>query len=248
MKPNRSIESDNLNGSRDDRIGSKSTRSHVIGVIGGAGSGKTYIGKMITAMLKADFIEADKVGHTVIAKEDIVSQIVSVFGSDVLSRDNESNKSADDSPVMGLEDAGRASINRKVLGGIVFNSVEKRQVLNRIMHGAMYEEISRMIEDTSAEFVVMEAAVMIEAGFDRLVDTMILITADEAIRYQRLTGDRGIDSDKARSLVGLVRNDLKDYADYTFDTTYGSEPIAEDISDVCTQLINNRMKMRSTTD
>lgn len=180
----------------------------VLGMIGGAGSGKTYVGKYIAEKINAEFIEADKIGHQVIEDASIIKKIVQAFGDGV------------------LED-GR--INRKALGSIVFKDESKRLVLNKIMHTAMFETIDSRIKSRGQGYIVLEAAVMIEAGFNELVDKMILITASDEVKLERLVGPRGIDVNKAKNLIGLMRGDLAAYADYIFDTSNGLEMIKEKI-------------------
>jgi dephospho-CoA kinase len=140
----------------------------VIGLTGGIGSGKSTVSKHLQE-LGAVLIDADKVGHEAYQPNtDTWRELVAAFGEQIVAADG--------------------SIDRKKLGGIVFSSPESLARLNRIVHPRMYEMMKARIEDyrrQGVEVVVLEAAILLEAGWDRLVDEVWVTVAPESMVVQR---------------------------------------------------------------
>ncbi len=186
----------------------KHTRPLVLGVIGGAGTGKTHFAKYAVKHYDALFIEGDVIGHKALTEPFIIEAIQKAFGSHVIVD---------------------GQVDRKALGQEVFGKREQLNALNAIMHPFMFKMIEEMINECDAPVVVFEAAVMIEAGFMPLVDVMFAIVADEHIRVERLTNKRQIDEGRAKNMISSGRQDYCDYGDYIIDTTLDIERIEDDI-------------------
>lgn len=189
--------------------------SYVIGIIGGAGTGKTYMSRYLVESLDAMFIEGDQIAHELLKDKTIIKSISETFGQGVLVN---------------------GEINRSKLGKIVFNDKESLLLLNKIMHGAMFEMIEEKIEITDKKFVILEAAVMIEAGFSKFVHTMVCLKAHRSIRLERLISSRSIDIKTAESILKSQRQDYADYADYIFDTSGGIENIKNDLEKMINEI------------
>ncbi|PKM66376.1 MAG: dephospho-CoA kinase [Firmicutes bacterium HGW-Firmicutes-2] len=189
--------------------------SHVIGVIGGAGTGKTYMSKYLTEKLDAMFIEGDQIAHELLMSEAIIKKICEYFGDMVVEN---------------------GKINRSKLGKIVFSDKQSLLALNEIMHGDMYKMIEEKITTTDKKYIIFEAAVMIEAGFSKLVHTMICLIAQRDIRLKRLVSSRSIDYEKAESILMSQRDDYVNYADYIFDTSEGIDPIKNHLEEMLIEI------------
>lgn len=194
----------------------KPIKPYVIGVIGGSGTGKTHFAKYMSDYLDGYFIEADLIGREALVKPELVKAIGDTFGIEMLDEDG--------------------MVNRPKLGSVVFGHQEQLSKLNQIMHPVMYKMIEERIKTCGRPVVILEAAVMIEAGFHRLVDDMWYIKADDLVRLQRLIDKRGIDQMKARSMMASGRNDYRDYSDYIIDTTWGLESIQQELNKLLDQV------------
>ena len=188
--------------------GMKHIKPLVIGVIGGSGSGKTYFANYVQDLTGGLFIEGDAIGHEVLLEKNIQAQLVTAYGDPVIKE---------------------GQVDRKMLGSIVFNDRNQLEVLNKIMHPVMKEIIRERINNSTEQMIVLEAAVMIEAGFSLLVDVMVYVTADEAVRLERLTKRRGIEDDKAQSMINSGRADYRSYSQVVLDTTYGIEILKKEL-------------------
>ena len=125
----------------------------VIGLAGGIGTGKSEVARIL-GELGAIVLEADRMGHAVyLPNSDGFREVVDTFGEDVVGEDGE--------------------IDRRALGGKVFGNPEAMEKLN----GIAWPRIKQMLADgikenqeAGAQVVVMDAAIMIEAGWTDLSD------------------------------------------------------------------------------
>lgn len=154
----------------------------VIGLVGGIGAGKSAVAERLAA-LGAFVIDADHVGHALLDQRPVRERLVARFGERVLAP----AENPDDPPV----------VDRRVLGGIVFKDPVARRALESIVHPLMrrtFEKaINRTIRRGQAKAVVLDAAILFEAGWNRLCDRVLFVDAPRDERLQRLISSRGWD-------------------------------------------------------
>lgn len=157
----------------------------VIGLTGGIGSGKSHVAKILKEKYGAYILSTD-----MIAKEQMepggasFQEVVDYFGKDILS-----------------EDGG---IDRSKLAAIVFDDKEKRLKINEITHPnvltAVMEEIKSIRDKGLAPYLVVETALMIEAGYDFICDEVWYVHTPEEERRNRLKKDRNYSDEKINSI------------------------------------------------
>jgi dephospho-CoA kinase len=155
----------------------------VIGLTGGIGSGKSTAAQML-GELGAEVIDADKVGHKIYLPDTPAwREIVAAFGDGVLAADR--------------------SVDRTRLGPIVFADPQALQTLNRITHGKIYAFIQGQIDyvrqHQMARVVVVEAAILLEAGWRSLVEQLWVVAASVDVMITRLKMYKNISEDQARA-------------------------------------------------
>ncbi|XP_069733142.1 bifunctional coenzyme A synthase [Phaenicophaeus curvirostris] len=157
---------------------------YVIGLTGGTGSGKSSIAKLL-GQLGAFLIDADKLGHAVyVPGGPAYERVVAAFGAEILNEDG--------------------TINRKVLGAKVFGNEERLKSLTDIV----WPEIARMVKEQIREadaqgksVCVLDAAVLLEAGWQDMVHEVwtTIIPQEEAVK--RIVARDGLSEEAARSRV-----------------------------------------------
>jgi len=156
----------------------------VIGLTGGIGSGKSTVAQFL-AKLGTVILNADEVGHKALKPDtEIWREVVAAFGRQILNPDG--------------------NIDRKKLGGIVFGNPESLSRLNRIMHPRMYALVKAQLEEyrrQGTRVVVLEAPLLLEAGWASLVDEVWVTTAPEATVLKRLEERTGLS--QAESLTRI---------------------------------------------
>ncbi len=154
----------------------------VIGLVGGIGSGKSTATEAF-AGLGCAVIDADKVGHEVIESPEVLDALRARWGEEVFAPD------------------GRVS--RESLGRIVFAHPGELETLNGIMHPRIRECLERRIAEARARAqargVVLDAAVLFEAGWDDLCTHVVYVHAPASLRYARVERSRGWDEQTWRA-------------------------------------------------
>lgn len=137
----------------------------VLGITGGSGSGKSQVCKLLASM-GALVIDADEIGHGVTSREDVLREITVEFGREVLNADG--------------------TLNRKALGRIVFSSKDALNVLNVITHNKIIDEIEKILTETEAEVVAIDAALLQNTRLRELCGFVISVVAPADMRTRRI--------------------------------------------------------------
>lgn len=156
----------------------------VIGLTGGPGTGKSTVAAML-ARRGAAVIEADRLGHQAYAPGTAGWEaVVRAFGPEVIAPDG--------------------TIDRRRLGALVFSDPEKLRRLNAIIHPEIRRLITVQLEKFRREgvrVVVIEAALLFEAGWDDLVDEVWVTTAPPDVAAARYAARTGLPEAEVRQRV-----------------------------------------------
>ena len=154
----------------------------VIGLAGGTGTGKSEVSRIL-GQLGAVVLDADKFGHEVyLPNTDGLREVVATFGEDVLLPSGE--------------------VDRRALGGKVFGNPEAMAKLNAIAWPRIRQRLVDGIKEQrreGADVVVLDAAVLIEAGWTDLTDEVWVTTAPEAHVIQRLQSRNNLTEEQVRA-------------------------------------------------
>jgi dephospho-CoA kinase len=156
----------------------------VIGLTGGIGSGKSTVSRFLVE-LGAVIIDADKVGHEAYKPNtDIWREVVAAFGRQILSPNDD--------------------IDRKKLGEIVFGNAESLSRLNQIMHPQIYNMVKTQLEEyrrQGVDVVVLEAPLLIEAGWASSVNEVWVTVASESTVLRRLKEGMGLSEQESLARI-----------------------------------------------
>ena len=157
----------------------------VIGITGGIGAGKSSA-SAILGELGAFVIDADKAAHEVYLPDTPAwREIVAAFGEEMLAADR--------------------TIDRRKLGPRVFADPAALTALNGILHGKIFAYIQGQIayirRAEAQRVVAVEAAVLLEAGWQALADQLWVVVAPVEVAIARLRDDRGVPEDQARARI-----------------------------------------------
>ncbi len=170
----------------DQRTKVQHKKKKVLGITGGVGAGKSAVLAYLKEKYKACVIQADEVGRMLQTPgHACYDQIVEAFGTEIVD--------------------ARGGLRREVLSAKVFADPAALERLNGIVHPAVKEYIAQQISekqrDGQAPFLAVEAALLLEAGYDDICDEVWYIYADEEMRISRLMRARGYTREKARSIM-----------------------------------------------
>lgn len=158
----------------------------VIGLTGGIGSGKTLVANYIRSKGIPVYI-ADEEAKRLMDTPEIVETIVNTFGEEII----EGNK-----------------VNRQELARLVFESSEKLQKLNGIIHPKVKQHFENWLKkQRDYPFVVKEAAILFESGSHRFCDKIITVTAPLQVRLQRVMERDQVTEDQ---VLNRIKNQWSD--------------------------------------
>jgi len=136
-----------------------------IGITGNIGSGKTTAARIFAA-LGIPVYDADSRAKAVMTDNKLLKeQLTQLFGAETYQLDG--------------------SINRNYLANLVFNHQPNLELLNGIVHPAVFADYEIWVEAQKAPYVLKEAALLYESGSYKKLDKIILVTCPQDIRLQR---------------------------------------------------------------
>jgi dephospho-CoA kinase len=155
----------------------------LIGLTGGAGSGKSTVSAMLRE-LGAVVIDADEAAHAAYEPGSPgFDAVVREFGAGYV-RDG--------------------MIDRARLGTLVFGDEHSRRRLNAIVHPLIREwmaaRTAEAVQD-GAEIVVQDVPLLLENDLSRLYSTVLLVYVPENVQLERLMKGRGLAEDRARAMI-----------------------------------------------
>ncbi|MGI8551118.1 MAG: dephospho-CoA kinase [Dehalococcoidia bacterium] len=163
----------------------------VIGLTGGIASGKTTVSRLLREH-GATVIDADIVGHEVyLPRTPAWQALIQTFGAELLGADE--------------------AIDRRKLGAIVFNNPEAMRKLTGIVWPQMKRVMSGLLDGhrrANVPVVVLEAAVLIEAGWQDLVDEIWTTVVSPEVAIARLMARNQMSEEQARArLASQISNE-----------------------------------------
>ncbi|WP_425613485.1 dephospho-CoA kinase [Anatilimnocola sp. NA78] len=140
-----------------------------IGLIGGIASGKSAVARELVR-LGAVVLDADRAGHAVLKEPEVIDQLVTRWGLEILSADGQ--------------------INRSAVAKIVFapSGEAERLFLNQLTHPRIATRLRAeldTLEQANQSVVVLDAALLLEADWARLCDRVLFVDAPQTARAER---------------------------------------------------------------
>ena len=199
----------------------------IIGLTGGIGSGKSTAAKIL-AEFGAKVIDADKVAHEVFNPgTEGLQVVVETFGEGVLNSNGE--------------------IDRKKLGEIVFRDPTALSTLNEIIHPRAYELTKSRLEEfrkQGVEVVILEVILLVEAGWDHLVDEIWVTVSTEDTVVKRLQESRGLTKEEilARIHAQTPNENRIKHADVIIKNDRSYEELKKKLSELWRRIRENNQK------
>jgi dephospho-CoA kinase len=186
----------------------------VIALVGGIGAGKSTAAAELVA-LGCRLVDTDAIGHGLLAVEDVRDAFRRRWGEAVFAADG--------------------SVDRRAVAARVFPDPDELAALNAILHPrirrSMEQQIAEALADADTKGVVVDAAVLFEAGWDDLCTHKVFVSAPAAERQRRAAVQRGWDEEtwrlREKSQISLDKKAGR--SDYTVDNRSGASLLREQI-------------------
>jgi dephospho-CoA kinase len=198
---------------------------YVIGLTGGIGSGKSTVAQMLERK-GAALLSADTVGHEVyLPGQPAWQEVVDAFGRQIVAEDG--------------------TIDRKRLGAIVFGDPEQLRRLNAITHLRMKEMMRAKLEAQRAggtQVAVLEAALLLDAGWDDLADEVWVTVAPPEVAAARTAKRSGLSVEEvlSRTKAQMSHEERIDRSQVIIDTDCPLERTREQVDEEWRRLLERR--------
>ena len=188
-----------------------------VGLTGGIATGKSLVSQLLEEH-GAFVINADLIAHELYNPGTMgFNSLISHFGDTILDLNG--------------------TIDRKKLASIVFTRKHEMDNLNTIMHPLIYDEIKKIMFDLSNKkhpVVVVEAAVLIEAGWQDLFDQIWVVSSDMETVISRLNVRNGISREESLKRINsqIHPKDRNKYADIVIENNGNTEILSSRIKEL----------------
>ena len=169
----------------------------MVGITGNIGCGKSTLSKFLK--LKGfKVFDADEIGKSLL-QEEAKGKVVKEFGREILREDG--------------------SIDTKRLGRIVFSDSSALSRLTSIVHPLILQKLDGIKRKHSGDVVFVEAAVLVEYGWQSHFDSVVVVFAYRGQRILRAARRFGIRGALKRDSFQLPYSEKLKYADYLICNT-----------------------------
>jgi dephospho-CoA kinase len=143
-----------------------------IGLTGSIGSGKTTIAKVFTT-LGVPVYFSDTEAKKILDNQEVIAEVIKMMGHEV------------------IDSTGK--VDRKKMANKVFNNVEKLQWLNSLIHPRVRKHFMEWVDRNSDKpYIIQESAIMLETGFSKYFDKIIVVSCPLEQRIQRVVKRDGM--------------------------------------------------------
>ncbi len=157
-----------------------------VGITGGIGSGKSTLCRLFAeqgvAVYDTDAAAKRLMDHDAALRETIMAR----FGAACYDAEG---------------------LNRAYLAGQLFSNAEARRAMNALVHPAVVADFARWAEEQEGDYVIVESALLFEAGLDRVVDCVVAVLAPEPLRVERAMGRDGATEEQIRARMAAQMSD-----------------------------------------
>ncbi|MBR5635740.1 MAG: dephospho-CoA kinase [Pseudobutyrivibrio sp.] len=182
-----------------------------IGITGGIGAGKSTVLSLLKENFNCKVVLADEVAAQLMTSgHKCFDEVVAL-----------------DWPTSILDVSGE--IDRPLMAKYMFSDDNLLRGVNAIVHPAVEKEVLNQVDEEkekhNIEYFFLEAALLIECGYGKLVDEMWYIYASPQVREKRLMESRGYSKERIANTMKSQRSDasFREHCDHVIDNSGSKE-------------------------
>ena len=189
-----------------------------IGITGGIGSGKSYVCRLL-----------EQQGYTVYDCDSAAKRLIRT--SPFIRR----RLTALIGPETYFKESGEYILNKKAVAEFLLKSEDNARAIDRIVHPAVFRDFI----ESGMEW--MESAIIYESGIHRLVDRVIVVTAPEELRIQRVMARDEISREKVLEWMSrqLPQEEVRQRADFEI-VNDGLADLNQQLDEILKEISNNK--------
>ena len=196
-----------------------------VGLTGGIGSGKSTVASHFEA-LGVPVIDADIVARQVVAPgQPALLDSAAYFGEEVLKE---------------------GQLDRALLRRKIFSDDHQRRWLEGLLHPLIYKAIEQQIASLSAPYVLIVVPLLLEAGWQNLVDRVLVVDVDPKLQIQRVVGRDQLESSAVEKMLKaqIIRETRLLAADDVLDNSGSPDDLSEKVSNLHQSYLNMATRYR----
>jgi len=185
-----------------------------IGLTGGIGSGKSTICQQFIS-LGVPVIYTDLIAREVVKTgQPALQTLQQHFGTIILKTDG--------------------SLNRTELRKIIFNDLQQKNFVEKLLHPLIMQQLQRQLADITAPYVIIEIPLLIEAGWQFQVDQVLVVDLSKELQIKRLILRSELDKDSLEQIINsqISRSERVKHADQLIDNSGNLSEISQQVSEL----------------
>jgi dephospho-CoA kinase len=191
----------------------------IIGLTGGIGSGKTFVANEFNKLGIPVYNSDTRAKELMGTQEEIKKELTAKLGSPVFEN---------------------GKLNRKFIADAIFTENELLNWMNGLIHPLVQKDFEIWLNQQHAPFVIKEAAILIESGAYKQCSKIIVVTALEKLRIERVVARDNVSPEKVNE---RIKNQISDverlkYADFTINND-GTKLVKSDVLDIFNKIKQN---------
>jgi dephospho-CoA kinase len=179
----------------------------VVGIVGGIASGKSLVSRQFREQ-GARWIDVDRLGHEVLLDPVVRSTLAARWGNSILAADGQ---------------VDRAQVAKRVFAAGEQGRVERaylEQLVHPLIAARVTAEIADLRQREPSAVVVLDAALLVEAGWTRFCDSVVFVDASDDVRRRRAIERGWTEAEwRAREAAQLNLGKKREVAHYTLDNS-----------------------------
>ncbi len=140
-----------------------------VGITGGIGSGKTTVCEIFSQLNVPIYSSDEAAKNLMINDPKVKDELIEILGSEIYFPNG--------------------TLNTKEIANQIFNNLEKKLALERVVHTSVFSDSEQWFKNKTAEkfiYAIYESALLFESRMNNLLDKVIVVTAPEALRIERV--------------------------------------------------------------
>lgn len=162
----------------------------LVAISGGIGSGKSIIARILSTMGYPVYDCDSNARYLINNSTEIKTEIKELIGENCILPDG--------------------TLNRKVVGDVVFNDSEKLRALNKITHSAVRADIAKWEKTRGEKLMFVETAILYHSEIDKMVDAVIEVVAPTEIRIKRIQKRNGLNRNEIINRINSQQFDVEE--------------------------------------
>ena len=202
-----------------------------VGITGGIGSGKTTVCKMFEKLGVPVYYADDRAKYLMQHEHFLIDQIKKNFGEEVYVN---------------------GTLDRKLLAAKVFNDKTKLDLLNSLVHPAVYRDTERWVEEQKEKkvpYILKEAALLVETGSYKALDKLIVVTAPMNTRIERVSERDKVEVNEVQARINnqLPEEEKVKLANYVITNNGSLEGLEQQVLKIHEKMIEEKSNFEVRT-